>query len=63
MSLEAWREGMFQLCWHQHGGSGLAITVGEALELPVHDRDWLLDRVGTQRSREAREIEKAARRK
>ena len=63
MSLEAWREGVFQLCWRQHGGSGLGITVGEALELPVGDRDWLLERIGTQRSREARELEKAARRK
>ena len=63
MSLEAWREGVFQLCWRQHGGSGLGITVGEALELPVGDRDWLLERIGTQRSREARELENAARRK
>ncbi len=63
MSLEAWREGVFQLCWRQHGGSGLGITVGEALDLPVGDRDWLLDRIGTQRSREARELEKAAKRR
>ena len=63
MSLEAWREGVFQLCWRQHGGSGLGITVGEALDLPVGDRDWLLERIGAQRSREARELEKAARRK
>ncbi len=54
---------MFQLCWRQHGGSGLGITVSEALDLPVGDRDWLLDRIGTQRSREARELEKAARKR
>jgi len=29
----------------------------------VSDRDWLLERIGTQRSREAREIEKAARKR
>ena len=54
---------MFQLCWRQHGGSGLGVGLGEALDLPVGDRDWLLERIGTQRSREAREIEKAGRRR
>ena len=50
---------MFQLCWHQHGGSGLAITYAEALELPLQDFSWLIERIGTQRSREARELAKA----
>jgi len=59
--LDVWREGVFQLCWHQHGGSGLALDVGTALEMHTSDRDWLLERIGEQRSREARELEKAAR--
>lgn len=54
---------MFELCWQQHGGSGLGATVGEALEMSIADRDWFLERIGTQRSREAREIEKAAKRR
>ena len=54
---------MFQICWQQHGGSGLGITVSEALDLPVQDRDWLLERIGSQRAREAREIEQAARKR
>ena len=54
---------MFQLCWQQHGGSGLAIRWADALELSIADRDWLLERIGEQRSREAREIEKAAKRR
>jgi hypothetical protein len=33
------------------------------MELTVADRDWLLERIGDQRSREARELEKAARRR
>ena len=61
MSLEDWREGLFQLCWRQHGGSGLGATLSEALDLPTGDRDWLLERIGQQREREARQIEKAAR--
>jgi hypothetical protein len=60
VTLEAWREGLFQLCWHQHGGSGLAFSLSDALELPTSDRDWLLERIGQQRSREAKELEKAA---
>jgi hypothetical protein len=53
---------VFQLAWHQHGGSGLGISWREALEMTTADRDWLLERIGAQREREAREIEKAARR-
>jgi hypothetical protein len=36
--MEAWPEGIFQLCWQQHGGSGLAATLDEVLELPTTDR-------------------------
>jgi len=63
LNLEGWREGLFQLCWRQHGGSGLGATLSEALELPTTDRDWLLERIGRQREREAREIEKAGKRR
>jgi len=61
VSLDAWREGVFQLCWQQHGGSGLGATLSEAQELLITDRDWLLERIGGQRQREARELEKASR--
>lgn len=60
MTLEAWREGLFQLCWQQHGGSGLAVTLHDALDLPTTDRDWLMERIGEQRSREAKALEQAA---
>ena len=46
----------------QHGGSGLGITLSEAFELAPLDRDWMLERMGEQREREARELEKAGRR-
>ncbi|MGE0161486.1 MAG: hypothetical protein ACOX6T_04460 [Myxococcales bacterium] len=59
--METWREGLFQLCWQQHGGSGLAVTLEDALDLPTTDRDWLIERIGSQRAREAKELEKAAR--
>jgi hypothetical protein len=51
---------VFQLAWHQHGGSGLAITLSDVLELPGCERDWLLERVGVQREREAEALERAA---
>jgi len=63
VSVDAWREGLFHLCWHQHGGSGLQVSLGEALDLSTGDRDWLLERIGEQRTREARELEKATRRR
>ena len=63
MSLDGWRESLFQLCWQQHGGSGLAITMADALELPTSDRDWFIERMNEQRSREAKEIAKAGKRR
>lgn len=58
-----WRESLFQLCWQQHGGSGLGVTIGEALELPTSDRDWLIERIGTQRSHEAQQLERAGKKR
>jgi hypothetical protein len=37
--------------------------MSEVLELPTSDRDWLIERIGQQRGREAREIEKARKRR
>jgi hypothetical protein len=51
---KAWREAMFQLCWQQHGGA--AIAFADALDLSLEERDWFLERIGTQRAREANEI-------
>ena len=51
------------MCWHQHGGSGLGLNMSEALEMSTSDRDWFLERIGDQRSREARELEKTARKR
>jgi hypothetical protein len=39
------------------------VTVGEALELETADRDWLLERIGQQRGHEAREMERAGRKR
>lgn len=60
MTLDDWREGLFQLLWRQHGGSGLGLTEAGALQLTVSDRDWFLRRVREQREAEAAAIEKAA---
>jgi len=61
VTLDGWRESLFQLCWQQHGGSGLLATLDDALELATTDRDWLIERIGEQRAQEAKELEKAAR--
>ena len=37
--------------------------MSEALEMTPVDRDWYLERIGEQRSREAKQLEKAARRR
>ena len=51
---------VFQMCWRQHGGSGLGFTLSEVDDLFVSDLHWYLERVDKQRSAEARELEKAA---
>jgi hypothetical protein len=51
------------MCWHQHGGSGLGLSMPEVFEMSTRDRDWFLERIGEQQSREARELEKAARKR
>ena len=52
---------IFHLSWHQHGGSGLAITFSDALDLSLQDRDWFVEHIGAERVREARELQKARR--
>jgi hypothetical protein len=39
------------------------VSLSAALELETADRDWLLERIDAQRSREAREIERAGRKR
>jgi len=60
VGLDTWREAVFQLAWQQHGGSGLVMTRAEVLELPLAERDWLLERVADQRTREAKALQSAA---
>ena len=57
------REAIFQLCWVQHGGCGLGWTRSEALDLDVAELDWWLDRVGEQRGKEARAIDRAVKKR
>ena len=54
---------MFQLLYTQHGGSGLGLSLDEVMELEIERMRWLLERLGDQRRREARELEQAARRR
>ncbi|MBE7449164.1 MAG: hypothetical protein HS111_09780 [Kofleriaceae bacterium] len=53
---EAWREAVFGLAWRTHGGSGLGLDLPSVLELSIAFRDWLLERVATQRQREAQAL-------
>jgi len=57
------REAIFQLSWVQHGGSGLGWSRTEILELDMADLNWWLERVGDQRGKEARAIERAVKRR
>jgi hypothetical protein len=55
-------EGVFQLLYTQHGGSGLHLTLTEVMELELDRFNWLLERLEEQRQREARALLEAARR-
>jgi len=50
------------MIWHPHGGSGLGLSMAEALDLEPSLRDWLLERSKRQRDEEADAINKASRR-
>ncbi len=63
MSLDVWREGSSTSAGTSTEVRGFSSRSPYALELPVSDRDWFLERIGEQRTREARELEKAARRR
>jgi hypothetical protein len=63
VDFDEWNEGLFQLCWQQHGGSGLSITRSEALDLTLDERLWLIERIERQREYESRELEKASKRR
>jgi len=39
------------------------VSLSAALELETSDRDWLLERIDAQRSSEAREIERAGKKR
>ena len=53
---------LFQLLYTQHGGSGLNLTLSDVMDLELDNIYWLIERLGDQRRREAREIEQAGRR-
>ncbi|RYZ17887.1 MAG: hypothetical protein EOO70_00625 [Myxococcaceae bacterium] len=57
------REGVFELCWRQHGGSGLGVTVGDVLDLDTSDRDWILECIREQRAKEAQALERAGKKR
>ena len=57
------REAIFQLCWIQHGGSGLGWSRSEVLDLDLSELEWWLERVSDQRGSEARALERAAKRR
>jgi hypothetical protein len=54
-------EGVFQLLYTQHGGSGLHMTLTEVMELELDRFNWLLERLDEQRQREAWALRQAAR--
>jgi hypothetical protein len=51
------------MCWRQHGGSGLGFGLEEVLRLPLDEFEWFLERIFDQREKEARALEKAAKRR
>jgi hypothetical protein len=62
MDVDEYREAMFQLCYTQHGGSGLGLTFGDVQEMPLADVRWYLERLGEARRQETDAIKSAAKR-
>lgn len=60
MDAESMRSMIFNLCWQQHGGSGLLVTVGEAEQMTINEAIGWLKMIGDRRAAEAADIRKAA---
>lgn len=56
-------QGIFFLCYTQHGGSGLGLTLTEVLDLDYQRFLWLQERLDEQRGKEADALKKAAKRR
>lgn len=50
--LDEYREAIFALCYHQHGGSGLSFSYAGVQDMPLADFQWYLERLADARSRE-----------
>jgi hypothetical protein len=53
---------MFCLLYIQHGGSGLGLSYSDVLALDWAEAAWFAERLGDQRSREAKAIKDGNRR-
>lgn len=58
-SEDDWRETIFRLCYHQHGGSGLSFNYESVMEMPLRDLRWYIERLDEQRSAEAAALKRA----
>lgn len=52
------REIYFELAWHQHGGSGLTVSVAELDDMRAEELLWYLRRVRSQREKESAALKK-----
>ena len=50
---EDWRELIFALVYQHHGGSGMAISWSDALDMSFDEIEWYADRASAQRQKEA----------
>ena len=56
------RERVFHCCWVTHGGSGLNLSWGDALNCTLSDLQWVYERVTKERKTEAEAIRLASKR-
>ena len=52
--LETWRGRLFELCYCNHGGSGLSFGYEDVQEMSVAEANWMLDALNARRKREAK---------
>lgn len=44
---------VFELCWHESGGSGLSMTWEQAMNMTADEAEFLLEMIGFRRKAEA----------
>ncbi len=60
---DAYWDALASVLWHDHGGSGLSLTLADVMDLPFDRLAWFTEWVNDRRAAEAAAIKRAQKRR